>query len=84
MNSVDNLEKLLNAQYEHEKAAKTATWLNKLNVLDFQNRTRAFFSELRKKYNISQKAGHITDSGGALGKLAIQYNVLRVFLVFVL
>ena len=27
--AVDNLEKLLNAQYKHEKAAKTANWLIK-------------------------------------------------------
>ena len=63
---VDNLEKLLNAQYEHEKEIRTSNWLQKLNVLDFKNRTRAFFSELRKKYNVSQNTGSIFDSSGIL------------------
>ena len=76
---VDNLEKLLNAQHEHEKAVKTDNWLKKLNVLDFKNRTRSFFSELRKKYNVTQRAGHITDSGGVLSNnLDTKLNNIRI------
>ena len=65
---VDNLEKLLNAQYEHEEENKTSNWIRKLNVLDFSKRTREFFSELRRRHNVTQKAGSIVNSSGILSK----------------
>ena len=51
---VDNLEKLLNTQYEYEEEPRVSKWLEKMNKLDFNNRTRAFFSELRKRHNVTQ------------------------------
>ena len=44
--AVENLEKLLSSHYEIEEKEKTSKWLKKMNDLDFQNRTRTFFSEL--------------------------------------
>ena len=64
----DNLEKLLNQQYEHEKKKKFSEWREKMDELDFQNRTRSFFNELRKKHNTHQKAGPIIDSSGNLSR----------------
>ena len=62
----DNLEKLLSQQYDHEKKKKFSKWLEKMDELDFHNRTRSFFKELRKKHNIHQKAGPIIYSSGNL------------------
>ena len=62
----DNLEKLLNHQYEHEKEKRFSEWLGKMDELDFHNRTRSFFNELRRKHNIHQKSGPIIDSSGNL------------------
>ena len=64
----DNLEKLLNQQYEHEKKKRFSEWLEKMDELDFRNRTRSFFNELSKKHNIHQKAGPIIDSSGNLSR----------------
>ena len=64
--TVDNLEKLLIAQYEHEERLRTSEWLNKMNDLDFHTRTRDFFAELRARHNIHQKARPIFDSSGNL------------------
>ena len=47
--ATDNLEKLLNHQYKHEKNRKFKTWLRKMNDLDLKNRTRAFFSEIHSR-----------------------------------
>ena len=44
---VNNLEKLLSSQYNIEKDLKFNVWLKKMNDLDFHNRTRTFFSEIR-------------------------------------
>ena len=66
--AVDNLEKLLNIQYEHERKNKFADWLGKMDTLDFGKRTKTFFNELRKRHNVRKKAGPIIDSFGALSK----------------
>ena len=50
------LEKLLITQHEHEERVRFYEWLEKMNDLDFYKRTRSFFSELRKRHKISQKA----------------------------
>ena len=63
---VDNLEKLLATQYEHEEEVRITKWLQKMNNLDFCNRTRVFFSELRKRHNVSRKACPIIDCSGKL------------------
>ena len=44
----DNLEKLLNYQYNLENDRKFSTWIRKMNNLDYQNRTRGFYSEIRR------------------------------------
>ena len=41
--AVENLEKLLSAQYHNEKDQEFNFWLKKMNDLDFHNRTRTFF-----------------------------------------
>ena len=64
--TVDNLEKLLISQREHEERVRISEWLKKMNDLDFYKRTRSFFSELRKRHNISQKARPIIDGSGNL------------------
>ena len=64
--TVDNLEKLLISQHEHEERVRISEWLKKMNELDFHKRTRSFFSELRKRHNISQKARPIFDGSGNL------------------
>ena len=65
---VDNLEKLLNLQYDHEEKARISEWIQNMNGFDFSNRTRLFFSELRKRHNVTHKAGPIFDSLGTLSK----------------
>ena len=65
---VDNLEKLLTTQCEHEEEVRVTKWLEKMNTLDFCNRTRVFFSELRKRHNVTRKAGPIVDCTGTLSK----------------
>ena len=45
-----NFEKLQNSQYKLEEDRKFGVWLRKMNDLDFQDRTRSFFSEIRSKY----------------------------------
>ena len=65
---VDNLEKLLTTQHEYEEKVRVTKWLEKMNTLDFCNRTRVFFSELRKRHNITRKAGPIVDCSGILSK----------------
>ena len=47
---VQLLEKLLNAQHTLEKRLAFNKWLTEMNELDFQKRTRVFFTELRRKY----------------------------------
>ena len=69
--AVDNIEKLLKTQYLHEEERRFTQWLRKLNTLDFKNRTRAFFLELRKKHNATQTAGPIVD---CLGKLSNTFD----------
>ena len=64
--AVDNLEKLLITQYEHEKKKAFADWLRKMNTLDYSKRTRTFFNELRKRHNVRQNAGPIINSLGVL------------------
>ena len=39
-----------------------------MDELDFHNRTRSFFNELRRKHNIHKKAGPIIDSSGNLSR----------------
>ena len=39
---VNNLEKLLSSQDEHEENETTLRWLEKMNEHDFYNRTRIF------------------------------------------
>ena len=63
---VDNLEKLLKTQYEREEEVRVTKWLQKMNNLDFGNRTRVFFSELRKRHNVSQQPCPIVDCSGKL------------------
>ena len=65
---LDNLEKLLTTQYAHEEEVRVTKWLEKMNSLDFCNRTRIFFSELRKRHNVAQKAGPIVDCSGILSR----------------
>ena len=64
--AAENLEKLLNYQYEKDKKAKTAKWLSKMNDLDFHNRTRTFFSELRKRHKATENSAPIIDSSGVI------------------
>ena len=59
---VDNLEKLLSSQHEHEENQRTPRWLEKMNDHDFYNRTRIFFLELREKHQVIQRATPIIDS----------------------
>ena len=66
--AADNLEKLLISEFQHEERGRTSEWLRKMNELDFYNRTRTFFSELRNRHNITQKAALIIDSSGILSK----------------
>ena len=65
---MDNLEKLLGTQYQYEEEIRSTAWLQKLNSLDFSNRTRDFFSELRKRHNVTQKARPIIDCSGTLSE----------------
>ena len=66
--AAENLEKLLNYQYEIDQKAKTAKWLSKMNDLDFHNRTRTFFSELRKRHKATENSAPIIDSSGVISK----------------
>ena len=65
---VDSLEKLLTSQYEHDEKKRFSQWLEKMNELDFYDRTRTFFKELRQMHNATQKAGTIFDDSGNLPK----------------
>ena len=64
--AVDNLEKLLNQQYVHEKNQTFSIWLRKMNDLDFRNRTRDFFSEIRSRQKIREEVVPIWDSDRTL------------------
>ena len=61
-----NLEKLIDMQYKHEKDGRFSTWLRKLNDLDFQNRTRAFFTEIRSRQKLREEPVPILDTNGTL------------------
>ena len=63
---VKNLEKLLSSQYKHEQNCKFSTWIKKMNDLDFLNRTREFFSEIRRKQKVMEEIGPISDRDGNL------------------
>ena len=62
----DNIEKLLNYQYKHEKDSKFSTWIRKMNDLDFQNRTRVFFSEIRSRQKLDEQPVPIRNLDGKL------------------
>ena len=64
--AVDNLEKLLISQHKIEKDRRFKIWLQKMNDLDFHNRTRAFFSEIRSKYSRNEEMGPIYNKDGEL------------------
>ena len=66
--AVENLEKLLNSQYEKEEKEKTSMWLKKMNNLDFLNCTRTFFLELRNKHKVRENFVPIIDSVGTISK----------------
>ena len=68
--TVDNLEKLLISQHEHEERVRTSQWLKKLTILIFISvlSTKEFFTELRKRHNICLTARPIFDSSGNLSK----------------
>ena len=53
------LEKLLYDEYELDRKTSFSNWISKMNELDFQKRTRSFFSELRKKHKIDEQSGPI-------------------------
>ena len=61
---VENLERLLSSQYEKEEKYKTSKWLEELNELDFLNRTRTFFQELRKRHKVRENFVPIRDNSG--------------------
>ena len=69
---VTNLEKLLNTQYKIEKDRKFEVWLRKMNDLDFQNRTRTFFTEIRSKYRAREELVLIRDLYGHLPPRALK------------
>ena len=60
----DNIEKLLCSQYKKEKNNRFSIWLRKMNDLDFQNRTRTFFAEIRKKHSVKVESGPIYNRNG--------------------
>ena len=64
--AVENLERLLSSQYEKEEKYKNSKWLEELNELDFLNRTRAFFQELRKRHKVRENFVPIRDNSGVL------------------
>ena len=63
---VENLEKLIDSHYKYEQNLKFSTWIKKMNDLDFHRRTRAFFSEIRKKQKVKEEIGPICDRDGNL------------------
>ena len=65
---VSHLEKLLYAQQKLEQNNKFKRWLNKMNELDFQKRTRSFLSKLRKKYRTDEQSGPIINKFGILSR----------------
>ena len=65
---VQLLEKLLNAQYTLEKRLAFNKWLTRMNELDFQKRTRVFFTELRRKYKCTEMLGPILYSSGIVSR----------------
>lgn len=62
----DNLEKLLNEQFRLEKNRKFSIWLRKMNDLDFQSRTRAFFAEIRSRQQTREEPVPILGKDGTL------------------
>ena len=63
---VGYLEKLLNAQHKREKDFNFDVWIRKMNDLDYQNRTRTFYSEIRKRYCTREEPGPICDEHGTI------------------
>ena len=51
----ENLEKLIDRQYKHEKDGRFSTWLRKMNDLDYRNRARAFFTEIRSTRKLREE-----------------------------
>ena len=64
----DHLEKLLYAQDKAEKATKFNEWIAKMNDLDFQKRTRLFFSKLHRKFKPVEQVGPSIDKLGNLSR----------------
>ena len=64
----EHLEKLLYAQHKTDRDADFKNWLAKMNNLDFQRRTRMFFSEVRRKYRPTELFGPIQNSSGSLSR----------------
>ena len=63
---VDNLEKLLQAQYKYERKRRFSAWLKMMDDLDFRSCVRTFFSELRRKQFVKEEPGPIRKSYGVL------------------
>ena len=59
-------EQLLYTQYKVDKESTFSKWLDKVNMLDYNKRTRAFFFELRRKHKNTDLVGPINDSLGML------------------
>ena len=64
--AADNLEKLVILQHKYENDRRFSTWIRKMNDLDFNNRTRAFFSKIRSRQMAEEEPSPIVDSNGIL------------------
>lgn len=63
---VQYIEKLLGAQSKIEKYARFEKWVDRMDSLDFNKRTRLFYSSLRKKQRIPEMVGPIQNKLGTL------------------
>ena len=52
-------EQLLYTQHKLDKESTFSKWLDKVNMLAYNKRTRAFFSELRAKHKTTEPVGPI-------------------------
>ena len=70
--AVENLEKLINSQYEKEEEEKTSRWLKEMNDLDFLNCTRIFFLKLSKKHKVRENFVPIINKAEPFQKISMK------------
>ena len=64
--NVKTLEKALYTQYSIDRQNDYLLWLEKLNKMDYNRRSRAFFAHLKSKVGEPENFGAVFDKSGVL------------------